>query len=157
MKITRSSQVAWADALKKGKFSQRKKQLGNGKVLSASIWELAPGKKSFPFHGHFVTEEALYILSGRAKVRTPEGESPIGPGDFVEFPAGAGAHQLINDGTEPLVYLGMSANAAGVDIVEYPDSGKLATLVGKFPTGTRHIFELSKEVEYFAGEKDFED
>lgn len=156
MKIVRSGEMAWADALKRGAYANRRKELG-GEKLSCSVWELAPGKKSFPLHAHQVTEEALFVLSGRAKVRTTEGESAIGPGDFVSFPAGGVAHQLVNDGQEPLVYLAISANAAGVDIVDYPDTGKLAGAVGKPPTGRRFVFRTKDQVDYFADDKDAAD
>jgi uncharacterized cupin superfamily protein len=101
-----------------------------------------------------VTEEALYILSGHAKVRTPEGLTEIGPGDFVSFPAGGPAHQLINDGTEPMVYLAIGANFTGADVVEYPDSGKIALRAGTPPTGMRHVFRLADEADYYADDPD---
>jgi uncharacterized cupin superfamily protein len=103
-------------------------------------------------HVHHVTEEALFVVSGHAKVRTPDGETPIGPGDYVSFPAGGKAHQLINDGAEPLVYLGIAA-VFGADMVEYPDSGKIACSVGARPTGRRHLFRLKDEADYFEGEE----
>src|SRR4051812_6843603 len=97
LKVTRSADVPWADALNRGPFQQRRKGLG-GEKLSAGLWELPPGKRSFPLHVHHVTEEALFVLSGRGAVRTEEGQTPIGPGDFVSFPPGGPAHQLVNDG-----------------------------------------------------------
>src|SRR5687767_12549672 len=124
MKIVRSSEAEWKQAMDRGKFGGRRKALG-GEKLSCGLWELPPGKRSFPLHFHHGTEEALFVISGHAKVRTPEGETPIGPGDFVSFPVGGPAHQLVNDGEEPMVYLGMSAGV-GLDIVEYPDSDKVA-------------------------------
>jgi uncharacterized cupin superfamily protein len=150
MKIVRSSQEPWKDALVRGVFAQRRKGLG-GEKLSAGLWELAPGKRSFPMHAHLVTEEALYVLSGHGKVRTPEGETPIGPGDFVSFPPGGPAHQLVNEGAEPLVYLGLSA-AFGVDVVEYPESDKLAASVGSWPNARRWVFRNKSQVDYFDGE-----
>lgn len=155
MKIIRSAEVAWVDALKKGKYSQRRRPLG-GEKLQCSQWELAPGKKSFPLHAHHVTEEALFVISGSGKVRTPTGETAIGAGDFVSFPAGSEAHQLINDSDAPLIYLGMSVGQ-GFDIVEYPDSNKLSASVGAFPNGKRFIFNKDQQSEYFAGEQDAED
>ncbi len=152
MKVVRTSEVPWAEAVKQGAFEQRRKALG-GENLSCGLWELPPGKRSFPLHAHHVTEEALYVVSGRAKVRTPEGETPIGPGDYVSFPAGGLAHQLVNDGTEPCVYVGMSAGR-GVDVVEYPDSGKVASSVGTGPSRKRFIFRAKDQVEYYDGEKD---
>ena len=150
MKIVRSSEVPWKDGMVRGPFGQRLKKLG-GEKLTASLWELPPGKRSFPLHAHLVTEEALFVVSGRAKVRTTEGETPIGPGDWVSFPPGGPAHQLVNDGTEPLVYLGLSATL-GVDVVEYPDSDKVAAAVGTWPSAKRWMFRKTSQVDYFDGE-----
>ena len=151
MKIVRTADLPWADALQRGHFSQRRKSLGGGERLSCSLWELAPGKRSFPMHVHLVTEEALFVLSGHGLVRTPEGTSPIGPGDYVAFSAGGAPHQLVNDGAEPLVYVAMSATT-GVDVTQYPESKKLGAAVGTFPTGKRWIFREGEQADYFDGE-----
>lgn len=152
MKIIKSNDLPWVDSLSKGAFAQRRKALG-GQNLGCGLWELPPGKKSFPFHMHHVTEEALFVISGTAKVRTPEGLATIGPGDYVSFPPGDCAHQLINDGSEPMVYLGLSVSK-GVDVVEYPDSNKVAAAVGAPPDGKRFMFNKDTGVGYFDGEKD---
>jgi uncharacterized cupin superfamily protein len=152
MKIVRTSDVAWTDALQRGAFSQRRKALG-GDRLTCSLWELAPGKRSFPLHAHLVTEEALFVISGRGEVRTPDGLTPIGPGDYVSFPPGGPAHQLVNDGAEPLVYVGMAATT-GADVVEYPDSDKVACLVGAWPDAKRFVFRRKDPPDYFEGEPD---
>jgi uncharacterized cupin superfamily protein len=122
-----------------------------GEKLSCGLWELPPGKRSFPLHVHHVTEEALFVLSGRGKVRTPEGLTDIGPGDYVSFPAGGPAHQLVNDGSEPLVYVGMAATS-GVDVVEYPDSNKVASSVGLGADRKRFVFRRDAQVDYWDGE-----
>ncbi|MBF5042947.1 cupin domain-containing protein [Aggregicoccus sp. 17bor-14] len=152
MKVVRTNEVPWADNLKRGAYANRRKDLG-GERLNCGLWELAPGKKSFPLHAHQVTEEALFVISGRAQVRTPEGLTPIGPGDYVSFPAGGVAHQLINDGTEPLVYVGMSATQ-GVDVVEYPESGKVAAAVGRPGAYKRFLVRTKDQPDYFDGDKD---
>lgn len=152
MKIVRTNEMEWADAMTKGNFGQKRKPLG-GEKLTCGLWQLLPGKKSFPMHSHHVTEEAMFVVSGKAKVRTPEGESAISAGDYVSFPPGGLAHQLINDGTEPMVYVGMSATM-GVDLVEYPDSEKIAASVGAPGKGTRYVFKKASQAEYFEGEKD---
>jgi len=152
MKVVRTAEAPWVDSLKRGSYSQRRKPLG-GEKLPCSLWELAPGKKSFPLHAHHVTEEALFVVSGRGKVRTPEGLAEIGPGDYVSFPAGGPAHQLVNDGTEPLVYVGMAATS-GFDLVDYPESGKVGIASGKPPTGQRLIFRRDAQVDYFDGDAD---
>lgn len=147
MKIVRTAETSWAEAMNRGPFQQRRKALG-GQKLTCSLWELAPQKRSFPLHAHHVTEEALFVISGRGAVRTTEGLTPIGPGDYVSFPPGGLAHQLVNEGSEPLVYLGMAATQ-GVDVVEYPDSGKVASAVGAPPDGKRFMFRKESQVDYF--------
>lgn len=151
MKIVRTRDTEWGPGIERGRFGQRRKALG-GEKLTCGLWELQPGKRSFPLHAHHVAEEALFVLSGHAKVRTPDGETEIGPGDYVSFPAGGKAHQLVNDGTEPLVYLGMAA-VGSVDIVEYPDSGKLACRIGDFASGQRFVFRRNQQADYFEGEE----
>lgn len=150
MKIVRSAEAAWQNVVSHGAFEGRRKELG-GTKLSCGLWELLPGKKSFPLHRHHVAEEALFVVSGKGKVRTSEGESAIGPGDFVSFHAGGVAHQIINDGAETLIYLAMS-NPSGVDLVEYPDSGKVAASIGSGPDRKRFIFKAGQQVDYWDGE-----
>ena len=155
MKITRSNDLPFSPGLTKGKFANNRKQLSPPDAkIACGLWELPAGKRSFPMHKHSVTEEAMYVLSGRAKVRTPSGETPIGPGDWVTFPVGAGAeaHQLVNDGKEPLVYLAMSTNAVGVDVVEYPESKKIASSIQRGAERKRYIFKEANQADYFDGE-----
>jgi uncharacterized cupin superfamily protein len=150
MKVTRSHELEWKQQIDHGRFNGRRKPLGGEKLL-CGLWELPPGKRSFPMHAHLVTEEALWVVSGRAKVRTPEGETEIGVGDFVSFPAGGPAHQLVNDGAEPFVYVAMSATI-GVDIVEYPESGKLAAAIGSGSKSRRMLFRSKDAPDYWEGE-----
>ncbi len=150
MKVVRTSEVPWTQAMDHGKFAGRRKALG-GERLSCGLWELPPGKRSFPLHVHHVTEEAMYVVSGRATVRTPGGETGIGPGDYVSFPPGGMPHQLVNEGPEPLVYLAMSA-VHGFDLVEYPDSDKVACSVGAWPNAKRFVFRRKDQADYFEGE-----
>lgn len=150
MKVVRTSEMPWTDAMNRGDFRQRRKGLG-GERLSCGLWELPPGKRSFPLHVHHVTEEALFVVSGSGKVRTPDGLTEIGPGDYVSFPPGGPAHQLVNDGAEPLVYVGMAATA-GVDVVEYPDSNKVASSVGAGADRKRFVFRRDAQIDYWDGE-----
>jgi uncharacterized cupin superfamily protein len=62
MNVVRTAEMPWTDALSKGAFQQRRKQLG-GQKLACGLWELPPGKKSFPLHVHHVTEEAEIAAS----------------------------------------------------------------------------------------------
>lgn len=154
MKHTKTNEMQWADALQQGAFHQRRKELGSTGKLSCGLWELPPGKKSFPFHMHHATEEAMFVISGTAKVRTGDNLVPISAGDWVGFPPGDVAHQVINDGTEPLVYIAMGVNPGTADVVEYPDSGKIATSFPKGEGRGRFIFKKDTQAGYFDGEKD---
>jgi uncharacterized cupin superfamily protein len=49
------------------------------------------------------------------------------------------------------VYLGIAAGA-GVDVVEYPDSDKVAASVGAGAGRKRFIFRRGAQVDYFDGE-----
>ena len=69
MKIVRTKDVPWGEGMQRGFYFQRRKKLA-GDAMSCSLWELPPGKKSYPFHKHNVTEEALFVISGSAKVRS---------------------------------------------------------------------------------------
>jgi hypothetical protein len=42
----------------------------------------------------------------------------------------------------------------GADVVEYPDSDKVACAVGAFPTGKRFVFRRKDEADYFADDPD---
>jgi uncharacterized cupin superfamily protein len=152
MKVTRSNDLAWENRIDHGRFGGRRKALG-GEKLTCGLWELPPGKRSFPMHLHHATEEALWVVSGRAKVRTPDGETEIGPGDFVSFPPGGPAHQLVNDGHEPMIYVAMSSTI-GIDVVEYPESGKVAAAVGQpWAGGKRMLFRKANPPDYWEGEE----
>ena len=59
------------------------------KQLDLFIRSLDPGKYSYPYHFHRNSEELFVILSGKAKLRTPEGISELGQGDIVFFEQGA--------------------------------------------------------------------
>jgi uncharacterized cupin superfamily protein len=154
MKHVKSSELEFKTNPDRGKFQGRRKGLSpDGARISGGLWELPPGKRSFPMHRHHVTEEAMYVISGTAKVRTPDGETAIGPGDWITFPAGGPAHQLVNDGKDTLVYLGLSTNPVGADIVEYPDSGKVASSIQVGSERKRFIFKANSQVEYWDGEE----
>lgn len=151
MKIVKTSELEWTQAIDRGRFAQRRKPLGGQRLLSG-LWELPPGKCSFPLHAHLVTEEAMFVVSGQAKVRTPDAETTLGPGDYVSFPPGGPAHQLVNESSEPFVYLAMSA-VSGYDLVEYPDSKKVACSVGSWPDAKRFVFRERDQADYFEGEE----
>jgi uncharacterized cupin superfamily protein len=101
--------------------------------LGAAIYVVQPGKTASPFHRHHTSDEMFIILSGVAVYRLGDERLPVRAGDCLGAPAGGQAHQIINNGDEPLRYLAFSNNEAG-DVVEYPDSGRIRIDVGV--TGT---------------------
>jgi uncharacterized cupin superfamily protein len=153
MKIVKTRETPWADGMKRGHYDNQRIELGGLPTLRCGLWQLAPGKKSFPLHRHLSLEEALFVVSGRAIVRSESGDTEVGPGDYVAFPPGGPAHQLINAGEEPFVYFAASANPNSVDVVEYPATGKVAVAVGRPPAWKRFIFP-DQQVDYFEGDPD---
>ena len=95
------------------------------KRLGCSLTVVPPGKRAWPFHRHHVTDELFYIVSGSGEVRLDDQTLAVRAGDLIASPAGAEAHQIINTGASELRYLAIS-DINTVDIIEYPDSGKVA-------------------------------
>jgi uncharacterized cupin superfamily protein len=120
-------------------------------LLGASMYEITPGKKLWPYHTHHANEEWVVVLRGRPTLRTPEGERQLVEGDVACFPRGAaGAHQLRNDTAEPARVL-MLSSLLDPDVVEYLDSGKVAATDAK---GQRLFRTKTGEpAEYWEGEE----
>jgi uncharacterized cupin superfamily protein len=96
-------------------------------LLGGTLYELEPGNRLFPYHLHHANEEWLIVVRGRPTLRSPDGEQELVEGDVVCFPRGpAGAHQVSNRTGSPLRVLMLSSRIRP-EIVEYPDSGKVAT------------------------------
>jgi len=116
--------------------SFRRKQLAaaaGGDRLGCSLYELPPGKKSWPFHYHTGNEEAIYVLAGSGRLRSAGETEPLESGDYAAFPVGDdGAHRVINDGDETLRYLALST-MDDPDVTVYPDSGKIGVYAGSAP------------------------
>ena len=95
------------------------------KGLGASYNEVPPGKSSCPFHNHHVEDEMFIVLAGEGTYRFGSARYAVKAGDVLGAPAGGPdtAHQLINTGSTPLRYIGVSTMAA-TEVCEYPDSGK---------------------------------
>src|SRR5512145_131740 len=147
--------------MQKGKHQMLLRRLGaaaGSQMLGANLTEVAPGGISFPFHYHCATEEAIYVLRGSGQVRIGDATVPIGEGDWVAFPPGPDhPHQVMNDSTEPLVYLAISAKVQSVDVVGYPDSNKVAATAGTFEKPIhRWISRQGESLDYWAGEPNAE-
>jgi uncharacterized cupin superfamily protein len=116
----------------------RRKELSNvvdAEEIGCSLYELPPGKRSWPYHYHTSNEEALFVLAGMGQLRTANGEKQLKHGDFATLPASKeGGHQVINDGDEPLRYL-MVSTMNEPDVTVYPEMEKIGVFVGSPPGG----------------------
>ena len=123
--------------------------------LGCAVHVVPPGKKAFPFHRHHVADELFFVVSGKGEYRFGDTTVPVRSGDIVAAPARTQAHQLINTGSEELRYLGIST-MSGVDIVDYPDSKKIAVAAGvknaDFKTASYAGLGRMTPADYYDGE-----
>ncbi len=111
------------------------------------IRKLEPDAFSFPYHAHRNSEELMMLISGSMTLRTPGGFSILEKGDLVFFETGeSGAHQFYNHGSVSCEYLDIRSTI-GMDVVDYPDSGKINILP------QREIYETNSRVTYNKGEE----
>src|SRR5262245_27680262 len=97
-----------------------------GNLIGASMSEIGPGDKLWPYHTHHANEEWVIVLRGAPTLRIPEGERVLREGDVVCFPRGKdGAHQIINR-TDASIRVLMLSSMIVPDIVQYLDTGKVA-------------------------------
>ncbi len=125
--------------------------------LGCSMVVVPPGKRACPMHRHHARDELFFILEGEGVTRLDDQTLPIRPGDLIAAPAGKEAHQIINTGSAELRYLAISAENP-VDIIEYPDSGKIAAGAGFFPgkaaPPTLDVLGRITPAAYYDGESD---
>jgi uncharacterized cupin superfamily protein len=115
------------------------------KRISVGIATVPAGRESYAKHVHRHDEEWLYVLSGRGVAELGAREEPIGPGDFLGFPAGEPPHHLRAAADAELTYLqgGDAWSAATIEIVDHPGLGVRRTFVGTrsvltFPLTSAH-------------------
>lgn len=126
--------------------------------LGASVYELAPGEATFPFHYHHGNEELLIVLAGRPTLRAAEETRELETGEVVAFPVGPeGAHRVDNLSDEPVRVLLISTMRAP-EVLVYPDSGKIGARSKVGPPGPdepapiRQNFRAGDSVDYWDGE-----
>ena len=123
--------------------------------LGCAVHVVPPGKRAFPFHRHHVLDEMFYIVSGTGEYRFGDETLALRAGDIIGAPAGSKPHQIINTGSEDLRYLGISSMSS-VDVVDYPDSKKLAVGAGiknaDFRTATYVGIGRLAPADYYDGE-----
>ena len=137
--------IDWTES-DNGETAFRRKQLAaaaDGEDIGCSLYELPPGKRSWPYHYHEGNEEAIYVLTGAGTVRLDDSEHTLSAGDYVALPAGeAGGHRVVNDGDNPLRYLAIST-MRDPDVVVYPDMDKVGVYTGT-PPGRHDGRKLTK-------------
>jgi uncharacterized cupin superfamily protein len=140
-------------------FFHRRARLGRAagsERLGASLFELPPGTAPFPYHAHYGNEELLFVLRGRPSLRTPEGWRELEEGEVVSFPRGErGAHQVANFGDAPARVLIVS-EMNGPDVVQYPDSSKVAASEAPPGSPARGFYEIVRAadaVDYWEDER----
>lgn len=125
--------------------------------LGVSLVVVPPGKSACPFHRHHVWHELFFVLEGEGVTRLDGETRPIRAGDLIAAPAGKEAHQIINTGASDLRYLAMSAEGP-TDVIEYPDSGKVAVDAGMTPFDAAEpslsLFGRVQEAEYYDSQEE---
>jgi uncharacterized cupin superfamily protein len=124
--------------------------------LGCTLTVIPAGKRAYPFHRHHVTDELFFILSGSGEYRMEDKKLSLKKGDLIAAPAGKEAHQIVNTSSNELRFLAISTVGA-FDVVEYPDTGKMAVAAGiqnaDFRTATYKALGHIKPADYFEGEK----
>jgi uncharacterized cupin superfamily protein len=143
----------WEHEQEREGYRWRARQIGpaiGASMLGATVYELAPGQKSFPYHYEYGTEEWLLVVAGRPTLRTPEGEDGLEPGDVVAFREGPeGAHQLRNATEEPVRIVVFSTKQSPA-VAVYPDSDKLGIWIAGSEDSV--IVRRDSAVDYWEGE-----
>lgn len=110
------------DAAVEGRWYRRLAPVAGLTLLGASHVTLAPGAYSSQRHWHRGEDELVVMLSGTAVLIDDSGETPVGAGDVLAFPAGvANGHHLHNRSDAPCVFVAISAGDAASDSGEYSD------------------------------------
>lgn len=100
------------------------------KRTGVNFMRVPPGKESYVYHAHRFEEEWMYILCGSAIALIDGAEYPVGPGDFIGFPAPSVAHLLRNTGSEDLVYLAGGEHRE-FEVAEFPTLGRRMVRMGE--------------------------
>lgn len=140
-------------------FAYRMSELAGplgARAIGANVTRVPPGRAAFPFHHHFANEEHFFVLSGTGVLRLGDEVHPVRPNDYiVNLPGDAGlAHQLVNTGSEDLVYLAVSTRVVP-EVVGYPDTGKTGVRAQALEgPNTRFLVrgEDRNRVDYWEGE-----
>lgn len=125
------------------------KRLGAA-LLGASLYEVPPGEKTWPYHYEQGCEEWVLVVAGQPTLRSPDGEQQLEPGDVAVFPEGpAGAHQIRNGTDDPVRVVFLSSKSP-LAVVHYPDSGKVG--IWTEDDGYQALLRDEPKLDYWQGE-----
>ena len=124
--------------------------------LGANLTRVPPGKAAFPYHHHHANEEHFFILSGSATLRDGDELHEVKAHDYiVHLPGGPEtAHQLVNTGTEDLVYLAISTTVLP-EVVGLPDARKTSVRTSYSPENSSRFLvtdDAKDSAAYWEGE-----
>jgi len=122
----------------------------DAELMGASMYELEPGNRLWPYHTHLANEEWAIVLRGRPTLRTPEGEQELAEGDVVAFRRGKGGAHQVRNGTDAPIRVLMLSTLLAPDVVEYSDSGKVSVV----DANHERLFRAFRgpDAEYWEGE-----
>ncbi len=103
---------------------RRSMDLSQRHPFDVELQKVPPGAASCPYHSHSAQYEFYLVISGTGSVRDADGRRAVKAGDAFLFKPGE-AHQVINDGSEDLIYQVIADNPMG-ETCYYPDSEKWA-------------------------------
>ena len=110
------------DAAVQGRWYRRLAPAAGLTLMGASHVTLAPGAFSSQRHWHRGQDELVVMIAGQAVLIDDRGETPVGPGDVLGFPAGeANGHHLHNRSDSPCIFVAISAGSREADSGEYSD------------------------------------
>lgn len=110
------------DALVEGRWYRRLGPVAGLTLMGATHVTLVPGGYSSQRHWHRGQDELVVMVAGEAVLIDDHGETPVGPGDVLAFPAGeANGHHLHNRSDAPCVFVAISAGAGEADSGVYSD------------------------------------
>ena len=110
------------DALVAGRWYRRLAPAAGLTLMGATHVTLAPGGYSSQRHWHRGQDEIVVMIAGEAVLIDDHGETPVGPGDVLTFPAGeANGHHLQNRSGEPCIFVAISAGGREADSGVYSD------------------------------------
>jgi len=137
-----------------GKFAFQQARIGpliGLKKLGCAVFTVPPGKRAFPYHAHSAMEEMCIVLSGSGTLRQEDQMHAIKEGDVIASGIGK-AHQIINSSDADLRYIVISNNEE-VDVVLYPDSGKILAVSGTLGKTVVHMSKQESAADYYEGEE----